>query len=443
MKTKTQKRYKKYTKNIQKNNRKKYTKKRLRGGVNYSLNKLKQIKERFSKKEKTEIEKRAEGKKDDTENLQSGVDMVNAVGTKNIANTASDPTKVNSAISMMPGNVKNYLTKASSGIKNAVNVVGKSASNAASSVKYIAPNSEVIKTVASSIDPNVAAIAVHALSGVLVVSGVGIPIAIGLQVLLYVCTEMANSATLNAKLANVLEDVITIIVENNKLNGLINFSLAFVEDEVYAPQEKKNRKYVIDDTIFEKLIHNMEDLFKRIISVCPDDCYDKLFNPTTGALLAELMQLEEETENVDKNKDRETIETNKTVDSMTQVFIEIITKENKKRYGKDNKQGWFTKIRRKYFTFEQYEKVLLDISYKLSVCNGLFMILKTQYDFLMDYYENTFTRDDWRAIWFDIQQEKEYKRIFENKIFETVAKGAINKLEEIPEELENTKRIKI
>ena len=369
--------------------------------------------------------------------------MVNAVGTKNIANTASDPTKVNSAISMMPGNVKNYLTKASSGIKNAVNVVGKSASNAASSVKYIAPNSEVIKTVASSIDPNVAAIAVHALSGVLVVSGVGIPIAIGLQVLLYVCTEMANSATLNAKLANVLEDVITIIVENNKLNGLINFSLAFVEDEVYAPQEKKNRKYVIDDTIFEKLIHNMEDLFKRIISVCPDDCYDKLFNPTTGALLAELMQLEEETENVDKNKDRETIETNKTVDSMTQVFIEIITKENKKRYGKDNKQGWFTKIRRKYFTFEQYEKVLLDISYKLSVCNGLFMILKTQYDFLMDYYENTFTRDDWRAIWFDIQQEKEYKRIFENKIFETVAKGAINKLEEIPEELENTKRIKI
>jgi len=443
MKTKTQKRYKKYTKNIQK----KYTNKRLRGGVNYSLNKLKQIKktmkERFSEKEKTEIEKRAEGKKDDTENLQSGVDMVNAVGTKNIANTASDPTKVNSAISMMPGNVKNYLTKASSDIKNAVNVVGKSASNAASGVKYIAPNSEVIKTVASSIDPNVAAIAVHALSGVLVVSGVGIPIAIGLQVLLYVCTEMANSAILNAKLANVLEDVITIIVENNKLNGLINFSLAFVEDEVYAPQEKKNRKYVIDDTIFEKLIHNMEDLFKRIISVCPDVCYDPLFNPKTGTLLAELMRLEEETENVDKNKDRETIETNKTVDSMTKVFIEIITKENKKRYGKNGKQGWFTEIRRKYFTFEQYEKVLLDISYKLSVCNGLFMILKTQYDFLMDYYENTFTRDDWRAIWFDIRQEKEYKRIFENKIFETVAKGAINKLEEIPEELENTKRIKI
>jgi hypothetical protein len=294
-----------------------------------------------------------------------------------------------------------------------------------------------------------ASLATKASIGILSASGVGIPIAGGLAVILLVANKISEKVIANEKLNYIINEVIRIINECNNINNLINLInnniKFFINSVIYDYDTNAD-----NDNIFTNITNNY--FYNIILNDNDRDTIEKLRNRDDTVIKSQLPLLFND--NIDKSKtefnddkkfylvkflekinnnvliEKEQISLKTKIDKLLELLIKIAPNEAMVNISKLNEQintevknrektpliNFFNSLERFSKRTMSAEMVTNDIINLLTIINASFINWKFRFDFTIQYYERKFGVELWRIIWIFIEQTTEYKDYINPKI---------------------------
>jgi hypothetical protein len=203
--------------------------------------------------------------------------------------------------------------------------------------------------------------------GALAATGIGIPVAGALTSVLIIAKLMANVRIYNKKLITMLLDVLNIITHGNKLNLAIETVLKYFS-------EKTNMQIKIDEEIKIRLNSKLQRLMQYLLNLATDDVIDIL------------------------NKDN-------TLDSKTR---EIVLAESNKRNEQSFIKRTYSIANRGFNRNIRSEYKISEIGRELTVINGYFMLMKSQYDMLLNHLKHKLPTETFDGVWDEIVKDESY-----------------------------------
>jgi hypothetical protein len=212
----------------------------------------------------------------------------------------------------------------------------------------------------------------HAVIIGLTLSGVGIPFVGLVGAVFLISNQLLRAKEQNLILRTVLNDVIVIITNNFRLYKVINKSIQIIE------KHKENhdiQSFLIDSDVIKILYEKMIYLFENLLELSPTE------------VIKELVK-------------------DKSINSNTKIK-NIIETENTNR--KTGIMNTLSSMRRVFKRNVNVEKTTNEIVKNISVINGYFMIMKSQFDIATDYYQRNLPAESSLAIWKEIEADESFK----------------------------------
>jgi hypothetical protein len=212
----------------------------------------------------------------------------------------------------------------------------------------------------------------HAVIIGLTLSGVGIPFVGLVGAVFLISNQLLRAKEQNLILRTVLNDVIVIITNNFRLYKVINKSIQIIE------KHKENhdiQSFLIDSDVIKILYEKMIYLFENLLELSPTE------------VIKELVK-------------------DKSINSNTKIK-NIIETENTNR--KTGIMNTLSSMRRVFKRNVNVEKTTNEIVKNISVINGYFMIMKSQFDIATDYYQRNLPAETSVAIWKEIEADESFK----------------------------------
>lgn len=209
----------------------------------------------------------------------------------------------------------------------------------------------------------------HAVIVGLTLSGVGVPFVGLVGAVFLISNELLKAKETNMMLKNVLNDVLVIITNNFRLYKVINKSIQIIETH------NSIKSFIIDADVIKILYEKMLYLFENLLELSPTEVIKALVN-------------------------------DKSINSNTELK-DIIQAENANRgSGIKNTFASFGRVFRRNVNAE---KTINRIIKNISVINGYFMIMKSQFDIATDYYQRNLPAEISAKIWKEIEADQTFK----------------------------------
>jgi len=201
---------------------------------------------------------------------------------------------------------------------------------------------------------------------VLASSGVGLPLAGALTAILFVANSMTKMAIANKKLIAALLDVLNIVTHCDKLNSTMKFIL-----EVFD-KNKNIQKLDMDPEITKRLETKLNNILTFLVNLSTNEMLDVLSkDKQLNDKVKELIQAE-----VVKRKDSNIFERAK--NTSMRVLDRTVKAETK----------------------------INEILRELTMINGYFMLMKSQFDMIIQRHERVLSDDDKKNIWLEIEAKQ-------------------------------------
>jgi hypothetical protein len=206
----------------------------------------------------------------------------------------------------------------------------------------------------------------------LTISGVGIPFVGLVGAVFLISNALLKAKENNLTLKNVLNDVLVIITNNFRLYKVINKSIQIIEK--HKENHNNIQSFIIDSDVVKILYEKMLYLFENLLEICPTEVIKALVNDKSI------------------NSNRE--------------LNDIIQSENTNRTGIKNT---FSSLGRVFKRNVNSDKTINRIIKNISVINGYFMIIKSQFDIATTYYQRHLPVETSVAIWKEIEADESFK----------------------------------
>ena len=236
----------------------------------------------------------------------------------------------------------------------------------------------------------------HAAITILTATGVGIPVAGALAGALLIASKLAKIYVNNKILFPIMLDSIIILANCYKLHHLIEKSIFICQQRIY-------QKKAINNEIIKKV--KIDEEIKTHILIKIGELTVFLLKTATQEVLNALL---------------------KDADIMKSGFAQYVNQENLSRTSRASKLlGSIQRSAKRTFSSTIIKDQITD---NLSLINSFFIIMKSQFDFLMQTYKEEFT-NDWNSIIVEIEKTNEFKSymIHEDSKLETIG----NEVDEI------------
>jgi hypothetical protein len=206
----------------------------------------------------------------------------------------------------------------------------------------------------------------------LTVSGVGIPFVGLVGAVFLISNYLLKAKETNLTLKNVLNDVLVIITNNFRLYKVIKKSIQIIEN--HKDKHNSIQSFIIDADIIRILYEKMLYLFENLLEISPTEVIKALV-------------------------------TDKSINSNTELK-NIIQSENANRTGIKNTISSFGRVLKRNVNAD---KTINTIIKNITVINGYFMIMKSQFDIATDYYQRNLPAETSVAIWKEIEADESFK----------------------------------
>jgi hypothetical protein len=206
----------------------------------------------------------------------------------------------------------------------------------------------------------------------LTISGVGIPFVGLVGAVFIISNQLLKAKETNLTLKNVLNDVLVIITNNFRLYQVINKSIQIIEK--HKENHNNIQTFIIDSNVIKILYEKMLYLFENLLEISPTEVIKALVH--------------------DKS-----INSNRELNN-------IIQSENANRVGIKNT---FSSLGRVLKRNVNADKTINRIIKNISVINGYFMIMKSQFDIAISYYQRHLPVETSAAIWKEIESGESFK----------------------------------
>lgn len=206
----------------------------------------------------------------------------------------------------------------------------------------------------------------------LTISGVGIPFVGLVGAVFLISNALLKAKENNLTLKNALNDVLVIIVNNFRLYKVINKSIQIIEK--HKENHNNIQSFIIDSDVVKILYEKMLYLFENLLEISPTEVIKALVNDKSI------------------NSNRE--------------LKDIIQSENTSRAGIKNA---FSSMHRVFRRNVNSDNTTNRIIKNISVINGYFMIMKSQFDIATTYYQRHLPVETNAAIWKEIEADESFK----------------------------------
>ena len=213
----------------------------------------------------------------------------------------------------------------------------------------------------------------HAVIIGLTISGVGIPFVGLVGAVFIISNQLLKAKEQNLILKNVLNDVLVIITNNFRLYKVINKSMQIIEK--HKENHTSVQSFIIDTDVVKVLYEKMLYLLENLLEISPTEIITELAN-------------------------------DKSINSSTQIK-KIIQSENMNR--KSGFINTISSLKRVFKRNVNVEKTTNEIIKNISVINGYFMIMKSQFDIAISYYQRNLPVETSAAIWKEIEADESFK----------------------------------
>jgi hypothetical protein len=214
----------------------------------------------------------------------------------------------------------------------------------------------------------------HAVVIGLTLSGVGIPFVGLIGAVFIISNQILRAKEQNLILRTILNDVLVIITNNFRLYKVINKFIQIIENH----KDKDNnsiQSFIIDADIIRILYEKMLYLFENLLEISPTEVIKVLVN-------------------------------DKSINSNTELKKVIDTENTNRKTGIMNT---LSSLRRVFKRNVNVEKTTNEIVKNISVINGYFMIMKSQFDIATSYYQRHLPVETSVAIWKEIEEDESFK----------------------------------
>ena len=213
----------------------------------------------------------------------------------------------------------------------------------------------------------------HAVIIGLTLSGVGVPFVGLVAAVFLISNQLLRSKEQNLILRTVLNDVIVIILNNFRLYKVINKSIQIIEKH---KEENHNniQSFLIDSDIIKILYEKMIYLFENLLELSPTEVIKELVN-------------------------------DKSINSNAKIKTIIETENTNRKTGIMNT---LSSMRRVFKRNVNVEKTTNEIVKNISVINGYFMIMKSQFDLATNYYQRNLPVETSATIWKEIEADESF-----------------------------------
>jgi hypothetical protein len=213
----------------------------------------------------------------------------------------------------------------------------------------------------------------HAVIIGLTLSGVGVPFVGLVGAVFIISNQLLRAKEQNLILRTVLNDVIVIITNNFRLYKVINKSIQIIEK--HKENHNNVQSFIIDSDVIRILYEKMLYLFENLLEISPTEVIKELVN-------------------------------DKSINSNTKLK-DIIESENTNRT--TGVMNTLSSLRRVFKRNVNVEKTTNEIVKNISVINGYFMIMKSQFDMATSYYQRNLPIETTFAIWKEIETDDSFK----------------------------------
>jgi len=246
---------------------------------------------------------------------------------------------------------------------------------------------------------NTAAIATAAATGTYIgyatiaglsATGVGIPVAGALAAVLLIANTMAYMAIANSKLKTVLFDVLNIITHCNNLNKTIEIILETFKKIIIKNPLK------IDPEIYDRLKEKLELLMTYLIELATED----------------MLKILEKDEKIQQSDSYKIIKNECQKRGIKLTLADSVS-------DKEKSDTIFKKPKIISQTIDASGRVLNrtvwaqytinEVVKDLTIINGYFMLMKSQFDMIIQHYEHNIDSEQRKKIWQTIEQNDSYK----------------------------------
>jgi hypothetical protein len=238
----------------------------------------------------------------------------------------------------------------------------------------------------------------------LTLSGVGIPFVGLVGAVFLISNQLIKAKENNLTLKNVLNDVLVIITNNFRLYKVINKSIQIFE------KHNTIQPFIIDASVIKILYEKMLYLFENLLEISPTEVITALVN-------------------------------DKSINSNTELK-DIIQIEYKNR--NSGIKNAFASLNRTFRRNVNSDKTTNRIVKNISIINGYFMIMKTQFDIASDYYQRNLPLETNSKIWKEIEADESFKDFLspdDDKTGETILEDITDENIDEEEKLNNKLRI--